>query len=135
MKTFWDYYEKKIQPQVMLADIFFRTEQEPYDLQKAAKQFCLPEDLTKQCDKKSLSKIECMTLLKNSKTILGKLLARQLASGFPEYYTTAQISYIYDLDIALVEQAAKQTGLFHCSERLLPYLFSAIDISQTQYQI
>ncbi len=135
MTTFWDYYQKKIQPQVMLADVFFRTEQEPYDLQKVAKQFCLPEDLIKQCDTKSVSKIECVTLLKNSKTFFGTLLARQLKSGFPEYYTPAQISYIYDLDIALVEQAAQQTGLFRCSERLLPFLFSAVDISQTQYRL
>lgn len=135
MTTFWDYYQKKIQPQVMLADVFFRTEQEPYDLQKVAKQFCLPEDLIKQCDTKSVSKIECVILLKNSKTFFGTLLARQLESGFPEYYTPAQISYIYDLDIALVEQAAQQTGLFRCSERLLPFLFSAVDISQTQYRL
>ena len=135
MMTFWDYYKKKIQPQVMVADVFFRTEQEPYDLQKVAKQFSLSEDLTKQYDKKSLSKTECMQLLKNNNTFFGKLLSRQLQSGFPEYYTMAQISYIYDLDIELVEQAAKQTGLFRCSERLLPFLFSAVDLSQTQYQL
>lgn len=133
--TFWDYYQKKIQPQVIQADIFFRTEQEPYDLQKVVKQFALSKEILKQYDKKTLTKTECIQLLKNHDTCFGKLLARQLQSGFPAYYTMAQISYIYDLDIQLVEQAAEQTGLFRCSERLLPLLFSAVNLSQTQYRL
>ena len=136
MTTFWDYYQKKIQPQVMLADVFFRTEQEPYDLQKVAKQFCLPEDLIKQCDTKSVSKIECVILLKNSKNL-------SLEHCLPDswslvFQSITHLHKFHTYTIWILHWWSRRHNKQDCStvsERLLPFLFSAVDISQTQYRL
>ena len=139
MATFLDYYRKKIQPRVMAADLFLKTEQEPYALHQAldilqmsqaAAQHTLQQEIHG-----SLTKAQFIRLLCDGKTAFCRMFASELRCGLPAYYTPAQISYIYDLDVALVEQAAAQTGLVICTRRLLPLVFSAIDLSQTQYRL
>lgn len=139
MATFLEYYEREIMSRLKMADLILKTEQEPYD--PAQMLFCLQmtqtqaEELLEMPLRAGITQAQMLLLLQKGHSVLCRMFQRELRCGLPAVYTPAQISYIYDLELEQVEQAAAQTGLFCCEGRQLPTLFSAIDLSQTQYQL
>ena len=135
MTTFYDYYCNRIQPCIEALDLFLKTQSEPYTSQQMLRMLpFLQQELS--CKSKQLwNREQFLLLLQQGQSEFCRMFRRELQSGLPQCYTPAQISYIYDLDLELVEQAAAQTGLQTCPRALLPLLFGAIELSQTQYQI
>lgn len=135
MTTFYDYYCKQIRPCIEALDLFLKTHTEPYTLKQMLHALpFLRQDLL--CRKRQYwSQEQFLLLLQQGQSEFCRMFRRELQSGLPQCYTPAQISYIYDLELELVEQAAAQTGLQSCPRGLLPLLFGAIALSQTQYQI
>lgn len=139
MATFLEYYEREIMSRLMMADLILKTEQEPYDV--AQMLFCLQmtktqaEELLEMPLGKGMTQSQVLLLLQKGHSVLCRMFQRELRCGLPQAYTPAQISYIYDLELEQVEQAAARTGLVSCPVKGLPVLFSAIDLSQTQYRL
>lgn len=139
MATFLEYYEREIMSRLTMADLTLKTGQEPYDLaqmlsclqmSKETAEHLLGEYLTD-----GITRSQFLSLLQKGESVICRMFQRELRCGLPTVYTPAQISYIYDLDLEQVEQAAAQTGLNPCKGQCLWQLFSAIDLSHTQYWI
>lgn len=131
MATFFDYYQKQIRPQIEKADLFLKTASEPYSAKQIASVFGI-------CDAQIQpvwTKDALIWHLKNQPEGLWKMFQKELCCGLPDIYTVAQISYIYDIALEVVEQAAEHIGLSNCPKTLLPLLFDAIDLSHTQYSL
>lgn len=139
METFLNYYEKMIQPQIAAADIFLRTEPQPYPLHKAAEVLQMPlaeaAAVLQKEQSQAISKMDFLRLMQKGASPFCRMFRRELASGLPTVYTPEQISFIYDLDIAVVTDAMVRTGFSKVPELLLPLLFGAILLKDTQYQI
>lgn len=139
MATFLEYYEREIVSRLTMADLILKTGQEPYDL--AQMLFCLQlskeqaEELLETALVRGITRSQFLLLLQKGDSIICRMFQRELSCGLPAAYTPAQISYIYDLDLEQVEQAAERTGLNPCQGRRLSQLFSAVDLSQTQYHL
>ena len=126
MATFLEYYEREIMSRLTMADLILKTGQEPYDLTQMLS--CL--QLSKE---QAEGLLETALVRGMTRSVICRMFQRELSCGLPAVYTPAQISYIYDLDLEQVEQAAEQTGLNPCQGKSLSRLFSAIDLSRTQY--
>lgn len=139
MATFLEYYEREIMSRLMMADLMLKTQQEPYDPVQTL--FCLQmtqtqaEELLETPLQAGITQAQMLSLLQKGHSVLCRMFQRELRCGLPSVYTPAQISYIYDLELEQVEQAATKTGLVFCKGKQLPMLFSAIDLSQTQYRL
>lgn len=137
MATFLEYYEREIMSRLTTADLILKTGQEPYDLAQVLS--CLQlskeqaEGLLETALVMGITRSQFLSLLQKGDSVICRMFQRELRCGLPAAYTPAQISYIYDLDLEQVEQAAEQTGLNPCKGKSLPRLFSAIDLSRTQY--
>ena len=137
MATFLEYYEREIMSRLTMADLILKTGQEPYDLTQMLS--CLQlskeqaEGLLKTALVRGITRSQFLALLQKGDSVMCRMFQRELSCGLPAAYTPAQISYIYDLDLEQVEQAAEQTGLNPCKGKSLSRLFSAIDLSRTQY--
>lgn len=137
MATFLEYYEREIMSRLTMADLILKTGQEPYDLTQMLS--CLQlskeqaEGLLETALVRGITRSQFLSLLQKGDSVICRMFQRELSCGLPAAYTPAQISYIYDLDLEQVEQAAEQTGLNPCHGKSLSRLFSAIDLSRTQY--
>lgn len=137
MATFLEYYEREIMSRLTMADLILKTGQEPYDLTQMLS--CLQlskeqaEGLLGTALVRGITRSQFLSLLQKGDSVICRMFQRELSCGLPAAYTPAQISYIYDLDLEQVEQAAEQTGLNPCQGKSLSRLFSAIDLSRTQY--
>lgn len=137
MATFLEYYEREIMSRLTMADLILKTGQEPYDLTQMLS--CLQlskeqaEGLLETALVRGITRSQFLALLQKGDSVICRMFQRELSCGLPAAYTPAQISYIYDLDLEQVEQAAEQTGLNPCKGKSLSRLFSAIDLSRTQY--
>lgn len=139
MATFLEYYEREIMSRLTMADLILKTRQEPYDLAQMLS--CLQlskeqaEGLLETALTKGITRSQFLSLLQKGDSVICRMFQRELSCGLPAAYTPAQISYIYDLDLEQVEQAAERTGLNPCRSKCLSQLFSAVDLSQTQYHL
>ncbi len=131
MATFFDYYKKQIRPRIEQADVFLKTASEPYPAEQIASVFGLCNTNLQPL----WTKEQLICQLQNSSEGLWQMFQKELRCGLPCVYTADQISYIYDIALEVVEQAAERTGLTHCPKSLLPLLFDAIELNQTQYSL
>ena len=127
MKTFLDYYEGEIQPQIEAIDLYLKTEEPPYTVAAVSK--LLHISLTEGKAILEEEKLACITkgvffrMLKKGSAPLCGMFRRALACNLPERYTIKQVAYIFGLEYAVVEKAAKKIGTDTFSEEMLPQLF------------
>lgn len=133
MQTFFEYYQKEIQPKLMAIDVFLKTEPQPYGIGKVA---CLlgisREDLHGLLDQEKLAIITRGTffyLLQIAPTPFCRMFYREVACGMPQRYSPKEISYIYDLDRRAVEGVARRIGRESFSPCELMGLFEEIRVS------
>lgn len=137
MRTFLEYYQRRIQPQIETIDIFLKTEEPPYA--HAAVAEVLGVSAKVLAERLAAEQLACITkgvffrLLQEGEEPLCGMLRRAIACGLPKRYTPELIAYIYDLPLAAVRAAAEKTGLSSCQEEDLPTLFSQIMLCETQY--
>ncbi len=130
MRTFLDYYRRKIQPQIEMIDVFLKTEQPPYDAAAVAE--VLGFSAKALAERMQKERLACITrgvffrLLEESENPLGGMLQRAVACGLPEEYTPETAAYVFRLPLAVVQRAAEKTGSSSFSEEALPVLFSEI---------
>lgn len=139
MDTFLDYYKKRIQPQISGADLFLKTEGNRFSLKKAARLLEIPLEeaaviLQKSQDARICRK-DFLELMKRGSSPFCEMFRRQLFVGISDDLTKESVSYIYNLEIDLVEKAAEETGMESVPVMLLPVLFSFIPLADTQYRL
>lgn len=137
MRTFLDYYRRKLQPQIEMIDLFLKTEEPPYT--QAAVATVLGLSVAAVAERMRAEQLACITrgvffrLLQESELPLGKMLQRAVFCGLPQEYTPQTVAYIFGLPLSAVAAAAEKTGLSSCKEKELPALFSQIMLCETQY--
>lgn len=133
MKTFLDYYQQRIQPQIAEIDIFLRTEEEPYDGEAARRLLELPqaewERLT--AGVAYLTRGVFLESMRQGTSPLCGMFRRAVECGLPEIYTPEEVAYIFALPTASVRRAAE--GLL--TDEALPQIFAQISLADTQYRL
>ena len=137
MRTFLDYYEKEIQPQIAAIDIFLKTEEPPYDSEIAGALLEIPSEEWQQLLQEE--KISFITrgiffqLMKRGSSPLCGMFRRAAELYLPEKYTPEGIAYIFDLPIDTVRKAAKETGQEIFTDAMLPQVFSKISLAEIRF--
>ncbi|MGN1230547.1 MAG: hypothetical protein ACI4TP_01485 [Anaerotignum sp.] len=138
MRTFLEYYQRKIQPQIETIDIFLKTEDPPYGLAAVAEVLELSckrlEQLLAEEKVSLITKGVFFRLLQRGTSPLCGMFRRAVACNLPERYTPEEVAYIFDLPLADVAQAAEKAGVTSYTDDTLPRLFSKIMIGETRYQ-
>lgn len=138
MQTFLEYYQQKIQPQLTEIDVFLKTEEPPYAIDRVSALLDIPpEEGERLLTEEKVSLVTrgvFLHFMQRGSSPLCRMFRRELSCGSPQWYTPEQISYIYNLDIADVEGAAREMGESCFSAGTLPQLFRHILISDKQYQ-
>ena len=132
MRTFLEYYEKEIQPQIEAIDIYLKTEDPPYALETVCALLRISEAEGKAfLEKEKLALITkgvFFRMLENGSAPLSEMFRRALICNLPEAYTIEQTAYIFGLDRDAVEDAAKKIGADTFTEKMLPRLFEHIKL-------
>lgn len=138
MRTFLEYYQRKIQPQIETIDIFLKTEDPPYNVDAVAEVLELSSQGMEQLlveEKVSLiTKGVFFRLMQRGASPLCGMFRRAMACNLPERYTPEEVAYIFDLPLADVAQAAEKAGVTSYTDETLPRLFSQILICEKRYQ-
>ncbi len=138
MRTFLDYYQRKIQPQIETIDIFLKTEDPPYNIDAVAEVLELSsrgmEQLLAEEKVSFITKGVFFRLMQKGTSPLCGMLRRAIACNLPESYTPEEVAYIFDLPLPAVQQAAEEIGEASYSEERLPLLFQRIFICEKRYQ-
>lgn len=138
MQTFLEYYQRKIQPQIEMIDIFLKTESQPYPAAAAAEVLELScEEMQRLLAEEEVSLITkgvfFRLLQKGSSPVCG-MFQRAIACSLPKRYTPKEIAYIFALPLPEVERAAKKAGQMSYSDQTLPLLFQHIFICGKRFQ-
>ncbi len=138
MRTFLEYYQRKIQPQIETIDIFLKTEDPPYNIDAVAEVLELSSQGMEQLlaeEKVSLiTKGVFFRLMQRGTSPLCGMFRRAMACNLPECYTPEEVAYIFDLPLADVAQATEKAGVTSYTDETLPQLFSQILICEKRYQ-
>lgn len=130
MRTFSEYYEKEIQPQIEQIDLYLKTEDPPYAVETVCELLKISEEegraLLEAEKLVMITKGVFFRMLENGSAPLCGMFRRALAYGLPERYTIEQAAYIFGLDLAAVKEAAKKIGTDTFTEKMLPRLFEKI---------
>lgn len=139
MQTFLDFYQREIQPKIAAIDIFLKTEPQPYAHEQITNLLSLStEELEEILEKEKLAVITKGTffhLMQIAPSTICKMFRREVFRGMAAAYSLKDISYIYDLALKDVEEAAGKLGKTHFSSAELPLLFGEIFISDKQYRL
>lgn len=139
MQTFLEFYQREIQPKIGAIDVFLKTESQPYEQGQVSDLLCL--SITEVSELLEREKIAIITkgtflhLMQIGSSPLCKMFRREVSSGMSVAYSLQEISYIYDLALKDVEEAAEKIGKFEFSSAELPLLFGEIFISDKQYRL
>ena len=139
MRTFLDYYQRKIQPQIEKIDLFLKTEEPPYNSDIVAELLDIPYEEWEQLLREE--KISFITrgiffqLMKRGSSPLCGMFRRAVELYLPEAYTPDVIAYIFDLDTDAVRKAARETGQRTFTDKMLPELFSKIMLDEIRYPL
>lgn len=138
MRTFLDYYRRKIRPQIEAIDIFLKTEDPPYSMAAVAETLELSvkelEQLLAEERITLITKGVFFRLLQRGTSPLCGMFRRAIACNLPESYTPEEVAYIFDLPLSAVKQAAEEMDEAYYSEEMLPHLFRRIFICEKRYQ-
>ena len=130
MRTFSEYYEKEIQPQIEAIDIYLKTEDPPYAMETVCELLRISEAEGRAfLEKEKLAMITkgvFFHMLEHGSAPLSGMFRRALACDLPEEYTVEQAAYIFGLERDAVEEAAKKIGTDTFMEKMLPQLFENI---------
>ena len=138
MRTFFDYYQQEIQPQIAAIDLFLKTEEPPYDSDIVAELLDIPSEEWEQILQKE--KISFITrgiffqLMKRGSSPLCGMFRRAVDMGLPVEYTAETAAYIFELEPKSVQKAAREAGIPTFTEEMLPQIFSKILIDETRYR-
>ena len=139
MQTFLDFYQREIQPKIAAIDIFLKTEPQPYEQEQVSKLLSLStEELTEILEKEKLAVLTKGTffhLMQIAPSTICKMFRREISCGLAATYSPKDISYIYDLSLKDVQEAAEKLGKTQFSSAELPLLFGEIFISDKQYRL
>ncbi|MGN0136128.1 hypothetical protein [Anaerotignum sp.] len=138
MRTFLEYYQRKIQPQIETIDIFLKTEDPPYSMDAVAEVLELSsaeaERLLAEEKVSFITKGVFFRLMQKGTSPLCGMFRRAIACHLPERYTPEEVAYIFALPLPAVKQAAEELGETSYSEEMLPLLFRRIFICEKRYQ-
>ena len=139
MRTFLDYYQRKIQPQIEEIDLFLKTEEPPYNSDIVAELLDIPYEEWEQLLREE--KISFITrgiffqLMKRGSSPLCGMFRRAVDLGLPVEYTAETAAYIFGLELPAVREAARTSGRKTFTEEMLPQLFSKIFIDEIRYPL
>ena len=137
MKTFLDYYEQEIQPQIAAIDIFLKSEEPPYDTDIVGELLEIPPESWAEILREE--KISFLTrgiffqLMKRGCSPLCGMFRRAAELYLPEAYTPEGIAYIFDLPVESVQKAAEELGQKTFTDEMLPQIFSKISLAETRF--
>lgn len=130
MRTFSEYYETQIQPQIAAIDIYLKTEDPPYAVESVCELLQISEEEGMAFLRKEklalITKGVFFRMLESGSAPLCGMFRRALSCNLPEQYSIEQAAYIFGLDYAAVEAAAKKMGTGIFTEKMLPQLFKNI---------
>lgn len=130
MRTFLEYYKGEIQPQIEAIDLYLRTEDPPYAVEVVCELLHISlaegQEILEKEKLAYITKGVFFRMLEKGSAPLCGMFRRALACALPERYTVKQVSYIFGLEYAAVEEAAKKIGTDTFTEKMLSQLFKKI---------
>ncbi len=109
MRTYLEYYKEEICPNIAELDIFLKTKEEPYEHSDVATILRISkeelQDLLEEEKFAIITKGVLFLLMEKVKTPFCQMISRELSHVQSEFYSVADIAYIYELPKDSVEEA------------------------------
>jgi len=128
--SFLDEYNQHISPAIGAIDVFLRTAKYPLSITDVA---CVLDidsaevtDIATGINCDAIDKAAFIAIMARGSSRICRMYGREAACGSPPTYSAAQIAYIYNLDIGLVENACDALGIREVTTLTMPLVFSLI---------
>ncbi len=137
--NFQEVYYTYIQPKIRELDIFLKTEEAPYNIKSVADVLEDTEEnilhIMRHLGLTEVNKVSFFKIITEVQTYIATLLTRQFSVTNSSVYTPKNISYIYNLEQTLVEDAFYTLGEEVISSTDLNLLFSHIKVTQYNFKM
>ena len=131
-ESYLSRYRTNIVSKLETIDLFLKTKTPPYKKAEVRAILGMTKDeldkILNENNIKSITPSSFAVIMKNGSGELCRAFKRQLECGVTESYSPEQVSYIYDIDIAVVLNAYASMGVCKLHKGLLETLFSNIYI-------
>ena len=128
--TFWEEYQRHIEPTIAEIDIFLKTAEYPIDMAQAAYLLDLDEEEVAlilaaiKCE--DIDKTAFLHIMSVGSSRICRMYAKEVEVGSPLTYTASQLSYIYNLDLEDVKNACKKLQIKEATAFTMPLIFANI---------
>jgi len=130
MSNYWEKYQTTIAARLREIDLYLRTTDPPYPPETVAGLLEMPkEQVWAEMRRQNLSLLDrsgFFLVMREGKSPVCRMFARELERGLPSRYTPGDVSYIYDIDIDRVLDACAGLGLTAFDPIMLQLLLYSI---------
>lgn len=131
-RNFLEAYKKNIAPKLQQIDINLKTCTYPITVSETSKMLYITEDEVKNIMKSEniteINKLTFFSIMINGSSYICKIFKREVECGSPYFYSSKDISYIYNIDKDMVEDACNFLGITKITSSTLPSIFAQIQL-------
>ncbi len=134
--SYMDAYKRHIASALMEIDLLIKTSDGLIPEDAAAHALYLGEDEVRNIMRKKnigeITKDGFFAILKDGSSAICKHIRREMECGSPDVYTRENVSYIYDIDIDMVNSVCDK---LHIHEITTPELYRILNAVQIPYRV
>ncbi len=129
-KTFLETYIYDISAKLKEIDLFIKTSEENFSKYEVSEILYISEEEVENimdCEKISvIDKRNFFRIMEKGSSAICKLFQRETECGSPYIYTRENISYIYNLDLSVVNEVCDNLNIKEVTSFTMPIVFSHI---------
>lgn len=131
-KNFLEAYENEIAPKLKEIDILLKSSEYPLTTEEVSRVLCITkEEILSIMNNENINEINKLTffqIMTKGNSYICKLFNRELECGSPHFYSVEDISYIYNIDKKLIDNACNFLGINNITSSTLPLIFVQIPL-------
>lgn len=135
INNYLDVYRNIISPKLAEIDLFIKTNEAPYHCDIVEDILNIPRfelleilDKTKQCNSFYIDKNTFFYIMEHSSNFICGLYRRIIEIGNPLVYTLNDISYVYNIDISLLNSVCKELEISEVTNYMLPEILRNLPV-------
>lgn len=131
-KNFLEAYQNEIEPKLKEIDILLKSADYPLTLEETSKTLCISEEeVSFIMHNENICEINNLTFFKimlKGSSYICNLFCREIECGSPYFYSSKDISYIYNIDKKIIDNACNFLGINKITLNALPSIFAQIPL-------
>ena len=130
--SYLEQYYAKIAPAIREIDLMLKTSEGDLSVGQTSRALDIkPNEIIDIMNANKLQRIttsEFLIIMRQGSSEICRMYRRELDKGSPFVYTHEDISYIYGIDLGLIEDVCARLGIYEITEYTLPEVLAEIEV-------